>query len=127
MDQNDNKPIFQMADCQATFPEDLSSLQLDEIGNHVIDLNIVATDKDISANYSSSSIVYGLSPQSDDGLRIRTIQSEDPQGTTRGELFIDKGKFPFDFERAQQYSIKVSVSRIKNKFVRTTARLPYMK
>jgi hypothetical protein len=105
MDLNDNKPVFQMEECEATFREDLSDLDTDEYGNRVIKLSLIATDDDYSESYSSPSIVYGLPSQIYDGLQIRTITSEEPR---RGELYIERDKFPFNFEKNDSYTIKVS-------------------
>jgi hypothetical protein len=109
MDLNDNKPVFQMEICEATFREDLSDLDTDEYSNRVIKLSLIATDDDYSESYSSPSIVYGLSSQIYDGLQIRTITSEELR---RGELYIERDKFPFNFEKNDSYTIKVSCSSV---------------
>ncbi len=113
-DQNDNKPTFQMETCEVTLKEDLSDLALDlnGTGNHFIGLPIIATDEDISKEFSSLSIVYGLPPLSYDGLKIMTILDGDK---TRGELYIERGKFPFDFETAASYNIQVNFKFILHK------------
>jgi hypothetical protein len=106
-DENDNKPIFRMESCEATLNEDLSDLEVDEDGNHIIGLTIVATDMDISETYSNASIVYQLKPTLNNGFNLRTTLNEET-GNPVGVLYIEKNKNPFDFESNDTYRFEVS-------------------
>jgi hypothetical protein len=106
-DENDNKPIFQMDSCEATLNEDLSDLEVDEDGNHIIGLTIFATDMDISETYSNESIIYQLKPALNNGFNIRTTINEET-GNPVGVLYIEKNKNPFDYETDDTYIFEVS-------------------
>jgi hypothetical protein len=109
IDENDNKPIYQMDACEATLNEDLSDLTVDKDGNHILGLNIIATDKDISETYSTASIVYELEPPPNNGFTIKTTPSAET-GNPVGQLYIEKNKNPFDFESSDTYSFQVRIN-----------------
>jgi hypothetical protein len=107
-DENDNKPIFQKDPCEATLNEDLSDLEVDEEGNHIVGFTIVATDMDISETYSNESIIYQLKPTLNNGFNIRTTLNEETRNTV-GVLYIEKNKNPFDYESNDTYRFEVTV------------------